>query len=168
MSELLARIAAEQLQARKDRDKVRAGVLTSLLGDASKLTAEDNKKGVTAVDDARVVATLKSFIANAEFTLEKTREEWVRLGGHDDDKTHIITAEVSEALRPLSAKLYDLKYEIKVLNEFMPSQLDENGLRIIIDAWKAQGKNLGEIMAGLKAEYGGRYDGKLASSIAKG
>lgn len=140
MSDLLKKIAADQLAARKAGDKTAAAVLTTLLGEASKLTAEDHKKGVTEVTDGRVIATVKSFTANVEQTL---------------------------AVAPADRKA-DLQRELEVLAVYIPAQLSEDDLNRIIGAWKASGMNLGQIMGKLKADYEGQYDGKLASSIAKG
>lgn len=140
MSDLLKKIAADQLAARKAGDKTAAAVLTTLLGEASKLTAEDHKKGVTEVTDGRVIATVKSFTANVEQTL---------------------------AVAPNDRKA-DLQRELEVLAAYVPTQLSEDDLNRIIGNYKAEGMNLGQIMGKLKADYEGQYDGKLASSIAKG
>lgn len=140
MSELLKRVAADQLAARKSGDKIAASVLTTLLGEASKLTAEDHKKGVTEVTDGRVIATVKNFISNVEQTLSVARPE----------------------------QQADLQREMEILSAYVPAQLTEDDLNRVIGAWKDEGKNLGQIMAQLKAEYEGRYDGKLASGIARG
>lgn len=140
MSDLLKKIAADQLAARKAGDKTATAVLTTLLGEASKLTAEDHKKGVTEVTDGRVIATVKSFTANVEQTL---------------------------ALAPNDRKA-DLQRELEVLAAYVPTRLSEDDLNRIIGNYKAEGMNLGQIMGKLKADYEGQYDGKLASSIAKG
>lgn len=140
MSELLKRIAADQLTARKAGDKIAASVLTTLLGEASKLTAEDHKKGVTEVTDGRVIATVKSFTANVEQTLGLAPED----------------------RKPA------LQRELEVLSAYVPAQLTEDDLVRVIGGYKTEGLNLGQIMGRLKTEYEGQYDGKLASSIAKG
>lgn len=58
-----------------------------------------------------------------------------------------------------------LLYENTVLAKLVPQQLSERELRDIIADMKL--KNVGQIMSVLKAEYAGKYDGKLASQIAR-
>lgn len=58
--------------------------------------------------------------------------------------------------------------ELKVLNEYLPSQLSEANIRNIISDIQELGiKNIGEIMQYFSRNYAGRYDGKLVSSLAK-
>lgn len=53
--------------------------------------------------------------------------------------------------------------EKAALEKFLPKQLDEDTLRMITKNCK----DLPDFMRYLKQEYAGRYDGKLASTIAK-
>lgn len=53
--------------------------------------------------------------------------------------------------------------EKAALEKFLPKQLDEDTLRMITKNCK----DLPDFMRYLKQEYAGRYDGKLASAIAK-
>lgn len=140
MSELLEQIRADQLTARKAGNKAAASLLTTLIGEATKVSAEEFKKGQTEITDGKVVAKIKSFAENAKQTL---------------------------AVAPADRK-DDIQAEIDILEGYLPQQLSEEDLTKVIGAWKADGLNLGQIMANLKAEYEGRYDGKLASSIARG
>lgn len=55
--------------------------------------------------------------------------------------------------------------ENQTLEAYLPQQLTETELRVIIRDLNAE--NIGEIMGHLKSNYVGRYDGKLASSIAR-
>ena len=139
MSELLEQIRADQLTARKAGNKAAAALLTTLIGEATKVSAEEFKKGQTEITDGKVVAKIKSFAENAKQTLV------------------VAPAERKE----------DIQAEINILEGYLPQQLSEEDLTKIIGAWKTEGLNLGQIMTNLKVEYEGRYDGKLASSIAR-
>lgn len=56
---------------------------------------------------------------------------------------------------------------IEVLSAYLPKQMTEDELSIIINDCIAQGASLGQIMGHLKKHYGGLYDGKLAANLAK-
>lgn len=56
-----------------------------------------------------------------------------------------------------------LTQEKEILLSFLPKQLDEDTLRMITKNCK----DLPDFMRYLKQEYAGRYNGKLASAIAK-
>lgn len=97
-------------------------------------------KGLTEVSDELVVAKVKKFI--------KGLEEVVRVSelGSDAQATALI--------------------EDQILQPYLPKQLTEGELTDII---KASGTdNMGKAMGYLKQNYAGLYDGKLASTIAKG
>jgi uncharacterized protein YqeY len=62
--------------------------------------------------------------------------------------------------------------EIKILKEYLPSQLTSDQLicvisQLIEDKAYTSLKDMGKIMNDLKAEFPGRYDGKVASEIIK-
>lgn len=60
---LIEKIRAEQLEARKSRDTIRAALLTTLLGEVG-LVAKN--AGRTDATDEEVIATVKKFIKNNE------------------------------------------------------------------------------------------------------
>jgi len=51
-----------------------------------------------------------------------------------------------------------------ILHRFIPKQLTEDELYVIIESLKAD--NLGTVMKHLKANHDGTYDGKLAAGVA--
>ena len=60
-------------------------------------------------------------------------------------------------------------HELKVLESYLPKQLSVDELtKIISDFIAEHGKDMGKIMAFLKANHSGLYDGKAASEIIKG
>ena len=64
--------------------------------------------------------------------------------------------------------LFKIDSEILVLSRYLPVPLSDDELssaiKIMIDAGNT---NVGAIMKALKEQYGGRYDGKKASELAK-
>lgn len=61
--------------------------------------------------------------------------------------------------------------EIEILSTYLPKQLTEVQLSGIISALIFENnytsKDMGKVMASLKATYSGQYDGKLASTLIK-
>jgi len=61
-------------------------------------------------------------------------------------------------------------FERDVLNSYLPTQLSELELSNIIQeivSTGVVGSNMGAIMGILKRDYGGTYDGKMASTLVK-
>ena len=77
--DLLDEIKADQLAARKLGDRLKADVLTTLIGEATQITTEEFKRGVTEVTDEKVVATVAKFSKNTKLTLENLATERARL-----------------------------------------------------------------------------------------
>lgn len=94
-----------------------------------------SKRDQCEITDDMVVRTCKKFVVG--------NNETMKLGGNVEQ----LTAENT------------------VLDKFVPKQLSEDELRVIIADMRLN--NLGEIMQQLKAEHSGNYDGKLASGIAR-
>jgi uncharacterized protein YqeY len=60
------------------------------------------------------------------------------------------------------------KLELDLLKVYLPQMLSEDELRAIIQERVDAGDgNIGKIMVYLRAEFNGKYDGKMASMIAK-
>ena len=61
--------------------------------------------------------------------------------------------------------------EIGILETYLPSQLSENELKVVLEQHITSNsltiKDMGKIMAFLKENYAGKYDGKLASELIK-
>jgi len=62
--------------------------------------------------------------------------------------------------------------ELSILNGYLPKQLDEAGLLEILNVEKeTQGyklmSDMGKMMSFLKNNYGGQYDGKMASTLVR-
>jgi uncharacterized protein len=64
------------------------------------------------------------------------------------------------------------EYELGVINEYLPTQLNEDKLTTIIKEIIENNdistpKEMGKVMSFLKTEFEGQYDGKLAAKISK-
>lgn len=70
-----------------------------------------------------------------------------------------------------NAKIVGNLNEVAILETYLPKQLTEDELSILISALIYNNnytiKDMGKIMSDLKATYSGKYDGKLASTIIK-
>jgi uncharacterized protein YqeY len=142
---LLETLKTNQLTARKAKDAVATSLLTTLIGESTKVSDEDFKKGQTEITDEKVIATMKKFLKNAEET------------------ARLLQGKSSEHLATVQT-------EIAILNEYLPQQMSEEQLATAIKLFKDANPdaNMGAIMGHLKANYAGLYDGKLASQLAKG
>lgn len=59
--------------------------------------------------------------------------------------------------------------ELDILSDYLPKQLSEVELIQIVNEFTStnDGANIGAIMGYLKNNYGGQYDGKMASDVVK-
>lgn len=142
---LFEQIKQDQLVARKDRDALRALLLTTLIGEATAIGKNDGNRDVT---DAEVVALMKKFDKGIVESIAALRD-------------------VSNV--DASADRYvNLLKEQSILQHYMPQQMDEHlltmAVRMIVNE---VGSNMGQVMATLKTRYAGQYDGKMASAIVK-
>lgn len=155
---LLDQLKADQLAARKANDRLKADLLTTLIGEAAQITTEEFKRGVTEVTDDKVVATVAKFSKNTRLTLENLAAERTRLATAGGD-----VSKVDERAQAAET-------ELAILASYGPKQMTEAELRAAIDAFRTQNPdaNVGAIMAHLKANFGGQYDGKAASALARG
>ena len=155
---LLDELKADQLAARTLNDRLKADLLTTLIGEATQITTEEFKRGVTDVTDEKVAATVAKFLKNTKLTLENLANERARLiqAGSDASK-------VDQRNKAAEA-------ELAILSSYGPKQMTEAELREAINDFRAKNPdaNVGAIMAHLKTSFGGQYDGKAASVLARG
>jgi uncharacterized protein YqeY len=154
---LLDELKADQLAARKVSDRLKADLLTTLIGEATQITTEEFKRGVTEVTDEKVVATVAKFLKNTKLTLENLAAERARRVEANGD-----VSKVDERAKAAET-------ELAILSSYGPKQMTEAELREVINDFRAQNPdtNVGAIMAHLKANFGGQYDGKAASALAR-
>jgi uncharacterized protein YqeY len=146
---LLQTIKTAQLQARKERLTTTAGLLTTLVGEA---TAVGKNNGNRETTDAEVVAVIKKFVNNITETIA------------------VLEAQPESTAR--NDAIGKAKTELYVLNFYLPKQLSEDELRAAVDAVIASSgassiKDMGRVMQSLKDAHGGTYDGGAASKIVR-
>lgn len=140
---LLEKLQAASLEARKAQNAVAAGLLTTLYSEAARVGKDQGNRVST---DDEVVAVVKKFSKNIDETLA--------------------------ALPESDARVAALRVEKELLAAYLPQQLDEAGLSALVAelvgalADKSP-KQMGVVMAGLKARAGGQYDGAMASRLVK-
>ena len=133
-------------QAVKDalraRDQLR---LNTIRGVLSEIQYEEMQKEVDSIDETATLAIIQR-------ELKKRREE--------------IDFATQAKREDLLAKLHQ---EIKVLEGFLPQQLSADELRATLEQLKVSGdaSNMGAAMKLLKEKFSGKYDGKIASEVAK-
>jgi hypothetical protein len=140
---LIEKLRKDMITARKGDNAVAKSLLVTLYSEAA-MIGKNKRNGDTT--DEEVIAVIKKFAANAEETRRLLSER-----GQD------FSAQVRE---------------IKILEDYLPQQLNHAGLdaviHVIIHEMKLEGpKAMGTVMAELKRGYSGRYDGKLASELTK-
>lgn len=138
---IVENIKKQSVQARFDRHSS-ASLLVTLLSEVQMV----GKNAGRETTDEEAIAVIKKFIKNNADTLS------------------LVTDEIIHS---------NLNREIEVLEAFLPKQLNADELRFVIldilDHFEktAQKKDMGSVMKKLKENFGGRYDGGIASKIIK-
>ena len=132
---LIDTIKADQLQARKLRESLKATLLTTLIGEAEVIGKNDGNREVT---DAEVVAVIKKFIKGIDETLRY-------LGDNAPSQSQVVQSEKD------------------MLEVYLPKQMTYEEILGAIHPVLFGTK--GQIMSHLKKNYEGQYDGKLAAKV---
>lgn len=140
---LVERIRALSLEARKNRSAT-SGALSALLGEISTAQKAPGRDPNAPLNDTEAIAIVKRFLKNNAEALAPLEG----LGG--------------EAVEAARAKLIA---ERELYESLLPKQMTAEEIEAF--ARERKDKGIGGIMAALKAERAGLYDGKLASEIAK-
>lgn len=143
---ILDSVKKAQLQARKDKRAEDASTLTTLIGEAEMIGKNDGNRVST---DAEVVAVIKKFVKNIDETLNVVSKDSTKV-----DRVASLTKEKA------------------LLSTFLPKQLSEDELRTILTGFvsalpEKNPKAMGKVLASLKEQYAGQYDGALASKVTK-
>jgi uncharacterized protein len=139
-SQLKSRLQADLNQSRKQRDKERTLVLSTILADLRYREIDDGKE---ASDDV-VVQVLSRAIKQ-----RKDAAEQMRGGGRED----LATVEDAQA---------------EVLAAYLPEGMSEDEVRALVrEAIAGGAKEMGPLMASLMPKIRGRFDGKEASRIVR-
>jgi uncharacterized protein YqeY len=152
MSALLNKVKAQHLEARKARDGQVGALLSSLVAGAQLTAKNDGNRAVTDTD----------VIKSAKALLKSATENLALFEGRSADATGVTD--------PVSAAV--AKREIEILSKILPSQMSDADLQTVVqETIKKVGattmKDMGRVMAALKAEREGQYDGGQANALVK-
>lgn len=139
---ILEQIRADSVSARKSGDKLKSGLLVTLLSEAQTV----GKNAGRETTDEETIAVIKKFIKNSNQVAEAARDN--------------ITAETNAYK------------EIEILDSYLPKQLTEDEIKVIINGLKnptdqIMGADMKSIMGYFKHMYPGRYDGATVAKYAK-
>lgn len=139
---LLNRIKEDLLQARKAKDQNLSSILSTLYSESMMVGKNDGNRETA---DAEVVGKIRAFIKNIDETLKSLAEDHPNYTVLQDEKTAI--------------------------TKYLPKQLSGEQLKNILSEIAAghekSMKSMGKVMAELKENHAGEYDGKQASQIVK-
>ena len=143
-SEIQARVADEVKSAMRARAKQRLGALRLISAEFKKVEVDERVE----LDDQRVLEILDKMTKQRKDSLSQYES-----AGRDD----LVQQE---------------KFEIDLINEFLPEQLDEAGLAILVDeviaAIGAESmKDMGKVMSMLKSQAQGRADMAAVGALVK-
>ena len=137
-------------------------------------------KGAMRARDTAALGTIRLILAKLKDVDIAARTEANREGVADDKILSMMQGMIKQ--RNESIVLYDKggrqdlvdkeKAEITVIERFLPQQMDESAVQsAVTDAIKAAGatsiKDMGGVMAALKARYAGQMDFAKASAVVK-
>lgn len=139
-SELKAQIQQDLNRSRKERNRERTLVLSTVLSDARNREIEIQEE----LDDDAVRGVLVKAIKQRKDAAEQMRE-----GGRED----LAEREESQA---------------EILSEYLPPPLSEDDVREIIRAAIAEGADaMGPLMGEIMPQLRGRFDGKEANRLVR-
>lgn len=84
----------------------------------------------------------------------------------------IVIGKIKSMIKNAEATKSLTDYELNILSNYLPSQMTEQALTLVITTCistnkYSEMKDMGKVMGWLKSNYNGKYDGKLASNIIK-
>lgn len=139
---IIETIKHKQLEARKNKDKVLAGFLTTLI---SEIAIVGKNAGNRETTDSEAVKVVKKFVKGIEETIKLIKDE---------------------------EKIASLNYELSIYNEFLPKMMGEAETKVAVETIIAtltekSPKVMGQVIGQLKTTYGDALDAGLASKIVK-
>lgn len=142
MGELLTQLRKENMQAMKDHDTVKKGVLSLVISSIALAEKEGGK-----------VLTKDEELTYVQRELKQTRETLAETPASRQDL-------IDETNR-----------KIAILESYLPKQMSEDEIRAAIEKIMAENnlepvkKSQGVIMKSMMAQYKGKIDGKMVSKI---
>jgi uncharacterized protein YqeY len=119
-----------------------------ILAELKKVDIEARPKGIERVEDGEIVAMLRRMVKSRRESIELYRQ-----GGRQD----LVDKEAAE---------------IAVIERFLPPEMDEAGMQAAVkeavaETGAASVKDMGKVMAALKAKHGGALDMARAGPLVK-
>lgn len=137
---LLEKIKADQLAARKNKEALKATLLTTLFSEAQM----KGKNAGRETTDEETIQVIQKFLKGINETITYLQK------GLDGGLLATVVGEK------------------EILEAYLPKMATEDEIKSEVAALKAAGAaNIGAIMKGLKDKFGSALDGKLASQLAK-
>ena len=139
-SDLKSRLRSDLNDARRQRDKPRMLVLSTMLSDVRNMEIEDGEEA----DDERVIRVLARGIKQ-----RKDAAEQMRAAG----RAELAATEVAQA---------------EVLSAYLPEAMSDVEVRALVrEAIESGVDQMGPLMASLMPKIRGRFDGKEANRIVR-
>jgi uncharacterized protein len=136
-------IKAEQLQARKDKNVIKASLLTTLIGEIQgKITAKPVAERTEAFEQESVQSRINSFLKNNRDAQRDIKDE---------------------------DKIAELKTEEAILMSYMPKQVSADELRTALQVQFGEItlKNKGPAIGFLKKSFGDQVSGEVAKQVVE-
>lgn len=131
------------MKAKLEKDKVKANLLSTLVGEAVMVGKNDGNRETT---EQEVLALIKKFLKGVNENLKLLEETG------KDMTSALHEKEILEMLLPKQMSESELTTAVKQIIETLPEK-----------SMKMMGKVMGE----LKAKFNGQFDGKMASDVVK-
>jgi uncharacterized protein YqeY len=139
-SQLKSRLQADLNQARKQRDKERTLVLSTVLADLHYREIDDGREASDEVVVEIIARAIKQ---------RRDAADQMRAGGREE------LAAVEDG-------------QVEVLAEYLPERMGDDEVRALVREAMASGvKEMGPLMASLMPKIRGRFDGKEANRIVR-
>lgn len=135
---LIEILKEDLLTARRNGDTIAKGCLNPLISDCEAV----GKKNLRQPTDQEVTDVIKSYIKRANLSLEAYSS--------DSDASKVLVKEV------------------EILESYLPKQLGDEEISMIISSCIDEGmNNIGKIMKHFKEEYASQYDASIVSKLIK-
>ena len=136
---LLQQLKTDQLTARKQREKIKATLLTTLISECVSIGKNDGNRETT---DKEVIQVIKKFVKNIDETLS-----------HCSDDDLLIECDILNSYLP--SQLTE-----EEITQLVTTFLEQN-------IPNPTPKDMGRVMKFLNTNYFGQFDGKTVSQLVK-
>jgi len=132
-------IKNEAFTARKNKDKFASKIFSSLVGEIEIVGKNNGNRETT---DEEAIKVIQKFVKGVNETKKLTKDK---------------------------EKLEESDLELRIYEAYLPKMMSEDELTTIIKYIVSHdsNSNIGKIMGFLSKQYKGKYDGAMASKIAK-